>query len=114
MACVSDESWVSLPAMVSGRLRLGGQELPDKEDEPMSYDLMPSAYRLERVFPVYAMGIPTPDSDSVLASRVVKSDGADPIWDAVKEEAKLEVREKLDSCLLVLSALFPYSGSSVT
>lgn len=43
-----------------------------------------SSYRLEKVFPVYAMGLPDPDPESIL-------DVSDPIWEAVKQEAKHEV-----------------------
>lgn len=90
MACVSDDSYTPLPSTVSRCLPLGGQELQNITDEPNSYDFLYSAYRLERGFPVYAMDIPNPDYDSVLASYVDHSGGADLIWDAVKQEAKLE------------------------
>jgi serine O-acetyltransferase len=40
---------------------------------------------LEKVFPVYALGLPDPNPDYIL-------DGSDPIWEAIKAEAKLEVR----------------------
>lgn len=70
MACLSQQhTWLSPPTT-----------LIDDEHDPC-----PSAYRLEKVFPVYAMGtIPDPNPASVL-------DRADPIWVAVKHEAKLEV-----------------------
>lgn len=58
-----------------------------------------SFYRLEKVFPVYAMGLPDPDPDFVL-------NGSDPIWDAVKQEAKLEVRNfSLFTVLLIIVKL---------
>jgi len=42
---------------------------------------------LEKVFPIYAMGIPNP----VLDSSLKNFDCFDPIWDDVRKEAKLEV-----------------------
>lgn len=58
-----------------------------------------SFYRLEKVFPVYAMGLPDPDPDFVL-------NGSDPIWDAVKQEAKLEAeKEPILSSFLYASVL---------
>jgi len=42
---------------------------------------------LEKLFPVYAMGIPNP----VLDSSLKNSDCFDPIWDDVRKEAMLEV-----------------------
>jgi len=67
MACVTHHNWLNLSNMVS------------EKRFPLS-----SSYRLEKVFPVYAMGLPDPDPESIL-------DGSDPIWEAVKHEAKLEV-----------------------
>jgi hypothetical protein len=39
---------------------------------------------IEKVFPVYALGLLDPNADYIL-------DGSDPIWEAIKAEAKLEV-----------------------
>jgi serine O-acetyltransferase len=89
MACLSDESWVSLPKMLSERLSLRGD--PDEEEKKSFIDSKTTQYLLENVFPVYAMGISRSDSD---CAGLVGNSGdpvADPIWDAVKEEAKLEV-----------------------
>ncbi|XP_028798265.1 serine acetyltransferase 2 [Neltuma alba] len=106
MACMSDDSWVSLPSMLAGPLPLGARELQNKTDEPNNFRFLSSAYRLERVFPVYAMGTPNPDSDSVLASSFDDSGGADPIWDAVRQEAKLEAeKEPILSSFLYASVL---------
>jgi hypothetical protein len=44
-----------------------------------------STQLLEKVFPVYALGLFDPNPDYIL-------DGSDPIWEAIKAEAKLEVR----------------------
>lgn len=87
MACMSDESWVSLPKMLSERMSLTGEK--GEEENKNCFDSKTSQYRLENVFPVYALGVIRPDSDSVLRSD---DPVADPIWDAVKEEAKLEVQ----------------------
>ncbi|KAK7263024.1 hypothetical protein RJT34_30608 [Clitoria ternatea] len=47
-------------------------------------------HHLERVFPVYAMGI----ANSVLDSSLHHLDCADPIWNAVRDEAKLEAERE--------------------
>lgn len=86
MACVTDESWVALPKMLSERLSLREEE--EVEEEPGFFDSESAAYRLEKVFPVYASGIPKPEPDPVVEA----DSSGDPIWDAVREEAKLEVR----------------------
>nr|POF15472.1 hypothetical protein CFP56_60900 [Quercus suber] len=44
-------------------------------------------YRIDKAFLVYALGISKPEFDSVVNSG---DPIADPIWDAMKEEAKLE------------------------
>lgn len=90
MACLSDESWVSLPKMLSERLTLRGGDQNEEEDlkKKSFVESKRTQYRIEKVFPVYALGISKPESDSVVNSG---DPIADPIWDAVKEEAKLEV-----------------------
>ncbi len=93
MACLSDESWVSLPKMLSERLSLKGDKDEDLDDKKKSFvDSKTTRYRIEKVFPVYALGILKPDSDSVVLVSNSGDSIADPIWDAVKEEAKLEVQ----------------------
>jgi len=57
---------------------------------------------LEKVFPVYAMGIPNPVMDSSLQN----SDCFDPIWDDVRKEAQLEVP--------IIFSLFFYPLCSLT
>lgn len=79
MACLSDESWDSLPKMLSKSVSIK----EDGEEETNACE-----FPFEKVFPVYAIGIPKPDSDFVLS---FSNSGADPIWDTVREEAKLEV-----------------------
>ncbi|XP_057492526.1 serine acetyltransferase 4-like isoform X2 [Actinidia eriantha] len=59
-------------------------------------------YRLEKVFPVYARGILKPDPAQPMPGSVVD----DPIWDAVREEAKLEAeKEPILSSFLYASIL---------
>ena len=68
------------------------EQLQDEEDKVERQESFYTiSYRAEKVFPVYAMGISNPDSDSVLASSIDDLDiRYDPIWDAVREEAKLK------------------------
>ncbi|AES95277.1 putative serine O-acetyltransferase [Medicago truncatula] len=82
MACVTHHNWLNLSNMVS------------EKRFPLS-----SSYRLEKVFPVYAMGLPDPDPESIL-------DVSDPIWEAVKQEAKHEAeKEPVLSSFLYASVL---------
>lgn len=87
MACLSDESWVS--SMLSKRLSIEeGKEDGVKEEETTnSFASDSTNFPFEKVFPVYAMGFLKPESDPVL----LPADSRDPIWDAVREEAKIEV-----------------------
>ncbi|XP_041019722.1 probable serine acetyltransferase 2 isoform X2 [Juglans microcarpa x Juglans regia] len=109
MACLSDESWVSLPKMLSERLSLRGDQ--DEQERKRFIDSKIAQRRLEKFFPLYALGISRPDSDSVVS--VFNSDDplADPIWDAVKEEAKLEAFKDRDpACLSYCSVLLYLKG----
>ncbi|XP_029127247.1 serine acetyltransferase 4 isoform X2 [Cajanus cajan] len=64
-------------------------------------------HRLEKAFPVYAMGIPNPALDSSLHN----SECLDPIWDAIRKEAKLEAFKDRDpACLSYCSALLYMKG----
>nr|KJB17519.1 hypothetical protein B456_003G003100 [Gossypium raimondii] len=59
-----------------------------------------ATFPFEKVFPVYAMSLSKPDTDSILNS------GRDPIWEAVREEAKLEAeKEPILSSFLYASIL---------
>ncbi|KAE9450233.1 hypothetical protein C3L33_17859, partial [Rhododendron williamsianum] len=63
-------------------------------------------FRFDKVFPVYAMGVLKPDPDPLLAVLSSGSDLDDPIWDAVREEAKLEAeKEPILSSFLYASIL---------
>lgn len=89
MACLSEESWVYPPQMI-----------PPEGRRPAT------VYRLEKVFPVYAVGVSEPDP--ILVVSVTKSGckPGDPIWEAVREEAKLEAeKEPILSSFLYASIL---------
>lgn len=65
---------------------------------------------LEKVFPVYAMRVWRPESESVV---LVPGSGG-PIWDAVREEAKLEVNQLLELCFwFIYNSLFSVSFSRI-
>ncbi|TYI41113.1 hypothetical protein ES332_A02G211900v1 [Gossypium tomentosum] len=94
MGCVSDKRWESFPDMFSAGLSL--KETQDEEKEAKFNAKFP----FEKVFPVYAMSLSKPDTDSILNS------GRDPIWEAVREEAKLEAeKEPILSSFLYASIL---------
>ncbi|GAU29837.1 hypothetical protein TSUD_223830 [Trifolium subterraneum] len=58
-----------------------------------------STQLLEKVFPVYALALPDPNPLHIL-------DGSDPIWEAIKAEAKLEAeKEPILSSFLYASVL---------
>ncbi|KAH8508073.1 hypothetical protein H0E87_010279 [Populus deltoides] len=102
MACLSDESWVS--SMLSKRLSIQeGKEDGVKEEETTnSFASDSTNFPFEKVFPVYAMGFLKPESDPVL----FPADSRDPIWDAVREEAKIEAeKEPILSSFLYASIL---------
>lgn len=98
MTCLSDSCVCpSLPThemLITRRLSLEGEVEEKKEMEREcfrgengnGYVNTEPRKTLEKVFPVYASGIFGPGSES---ECVVDSD--DPIWGAVREEAKLEV-----------------------
>lgn len=86
MACLSrhhHRAWLTTQDMLQ-RCPLSAHHRllhDDADSNPINVPSLSSAYRL---FPVYAMGAldPTPEPEL---------DGPDPIWNAVREEAKLEV-----------------------
>lgn len=83
MACLSDETWAaSLSNKLADCASLREQEHGGDRPTFLPADSLP--FGLERVFPVYAVGSSAP--------AAVAPDFGDPIWDAVREEAKLEVR----------------------
>lgn len=46
---------------------------------------------MEKLFPVYAMGLSKANVGGDVSLEILDSIVGDPIWDAVREEAKLEV-----------------------
>ncbi|GLT82543.1 hypothetical protein SLE2022_009070 [Rubroshorea leprosula] len=94
MACVSDDSLASLTQVLTG-----GLSLKEREDGGRGRGNSVK-FPFEKVFPVYAMDVSKADSGSVVDS------GGDPIWDAVREEAKLEAeKEPILSSFLYASIL---------
>lgn len=87
MACLSEESWASLPKMLSERASLRQERLPDEDLKPNFLRNTKSTGGLDKVFPVYALGISKPEPEPVVSV----ANSADPIWDAVRDEAKLVV-----------------------
>lgn len=106
MACLSDEGWFSFPEMLSKRLVLKNDKQEDDEEAKNS-GLKFVGFRLEKVFPVYAMGLSEPDLNPVASVPNSGSVGdSDPIWDAMREEAKLEAeKEPILSSFLYASVL---------
>ncbi|KAK9265515.1 hypothetical protein L1049_024384 [Liquidambar formosana] len=105
MACVSDESWFSLSELLSTGVVLKEER---KEEKPKTFDPEFTEYRLEKVFPVYAMGISDPDLNPAASVAISGSDVGvpDPIWEGVREEAKLEAeKEPILSSFLYASIL---------
>ncbi|KAF5753098.1 serine acetyltransferase 2 [Tripterygium wilfordii] len=99
MACLSDETWtgggapLTLPQVFSKRLSMAEEK--QQEDEQM----------MEAKFiKAYPCANPTLKSDSV--SDLVNGFRSDPIWDAVREEAKVESeKEPILSSFLYASVL---------
>ncbi|KAF7129442.1 hypothetical protein RHSIM_Rhsim10G0198900 [Rhododendron simsii] len=92
-------TWVSFSDTLSKRL-----VIEEDENTPPNPKLM--EFRFDKVFPVYAMGVLKPDPDPLLAVLSSGSDLDDPIWDAVRKEAKLEAeKEPILSSFLYASIL---------
>ena len=91
MGCVSDKCWELFPDILSS-----GLSLQEREDG-VETKVKSIEFPFEKVFPVYAMGLSKPDTHSVANSD------HDPIWDAVREEAKLEVPIFLVTCSFFFS-----------
>lgn len=84
-------------------LRLNVMDEKQNGEVETNDSLSPSCFLFEKMFPVYAMGISKPDSGSVLPHA---ANSGDPIWDAVREEAKLEAeKEPILSSFLYASVL---------
>ena len=103
MACLSrhhHRAWLTTQDMVQ-RCPLSAHHCrlnDDADADPISLRSLSSAHRL---FPVYAMGAPDPTPEPEL-------DGPDPIWNAVRDEAKLEVNSINSLFHLVLIAFIVF------
>lgn len=99
MACLGDDTWFALSQMRTLTL----QENPENFGPNNS---AMAEYRLEKVFPVYAVGVSEPDPNLIVSVANTASTVGDPIWDAVKLEAKLEAeKEPILSSFLYASIL---------
>ncbi|CAJ1930628.1 unnamed protein product [Sphenostylis stenocarpa] len=103
MACLSrhhHRAWINTQDMLQ-RCPLPAHHRclrDDADADPICLPLISSAYRL---FPVYAMGCPDP-----YPTPEPELDGPDPIWNAVRDEAKLEAeKEPILSSFLYASIL---------
>ncbi|GMH24542.1 hypothetical protein Nepgr_026385 [Nepenthes gracilis] len=91
---------LSLSKMNAERAAFEAAEANDGEEEAAanSFDVGSLDYKLQKIFPVYALGLSQPeDSDSTVG---------DPIWEAIRQEAKLEAeKEPILSSFLYASIL---------
>ncbi|KAM7516043.1 hypothetical protein LguiA_005626 [Lonicera macranthoides] len=97
------ETWSSLSEMLSTHALLQEEEQGvTKISQSKSMN-----YTLEKVFPLYAMvGLSEPDPNLVASFPNSGSTVGDPIWDAVREDAKLEAdKEPILSSFLYASVL---------
>ncbi|KAL7192863.1 hypothetical protein ACSBR2_024637 [Camellia fascicularis] len=106
MACLSDDSCFSLSDMLSTHTLLSKEEEEEEESSNNTLDSKFMELRLEKVFPVYAMGFSKPDPPPIVPLLNSDSASDDPIWDAVRQEAKLEAeKEPILSSFLYASIL---------
>ncbi|THF99308.1 hypothetical protein TEA_002687 [Camellia sinensis var. sinensis] len=86
MACLSDDSCFALSDMLSTHTLLSKSKEEDEESSNNTLDSKFMELRLEKVFPVYAMGFSKPDPPPIVP--LLNSDYAsdDPIWDAAEKE----------------------------
>ncbi|KAJ0096654.1 hypothetical protein Patl1_29238 [Pistacia atlantica] len=104
MACLRDEPRGSLSDMLSRRLSITEEEQKQEDaEQPKQPNTLFVQFPFEKVFPVYAMGFLSSDFDPLLSFPYSR---ADPIWDAVRQEAKLEAeKEPILSSFLYASIL---------
>lgn len=85
-SCLSDDTWFALSQMrTTTTLQVEDPQIIGPNSPGMP------EYCLEKVFPVYAVGVSEPDPNLIVSVANTASTLGDPIWDAVKLEAKLEV-----------------------
>ncbi|XP_077220990.1 putative serine acetyltransferase 2 isoform X2 [Tasmannia lanceolata] len=82
--------------------------LEESEEKPKFPSLKPLAYRLEKIFPVYAMGSSSSDSNSDLGSVPNPDSSADPIWDAIRTEVKLEADKEPILCSFLYASVLSH------
>ncbi|XP_043708642.1 serine acetyltransferase 2-like [Telopea speciosissima] len=105
MAHLSDER-SSLCEMLSTFTLIENEEEKREEEKPKIYASKFMEYRLERVFPVYALGYAELDINAVASINNSASSTFDPIWDAMRAEAKSEAeKEPILSSFLYASIL---------
>ncbi|KAL5706184.1 serine O-acetyltransferase [Ranunculus cassubicifolius] len=90
MGCVSEYTTLSLSQYLSNTIVFKEKSCYNGEEHENSKYV---EYGVEKVFPLYAMG----NFDHDLETAFVEEDGrggGDPIWDAVRAEAKLEAEKE--------------------
>ncbi|WMV16533.1 hypothetical protein MTR67_009918 [Solanum verrucosum] len=100
-SCLSEDNWFALSQMrTTTTLQVEDPQIIGPNSAGMP------EYRLEKVFPVYAVGVSEPDPNLIVSVANTASTLGDPIWDAVKLEAKLEAeKEPILSSFLYASIL---------
>ncbi|XP_006340824.1 serine acetyltransferase 2-like isoform X2 [Solanum tuberosum] len=102
-SCLSEDNWFALSQMRTTTTTT--LQVEDPQIIGPNSAGMPE-YRLEKVFPVYAVGVSEPDPNLIISVANTASTLGDPIWDAVKLEAKLEAeKEPILSSFLYASIL---------
>ncbi|CAH9094821.1 unnamed protein product [Cuscuta epithymum] len=103
MTCLSNDNRFALIGVASTRIKeeaLPSNNCGNKATPPMS------EFLLEKVFPVYAVGVSVPDPNLVVSLANSGRGVGDPIWDAVRQEAKSEAeKEPILSSYLYASIL---------
>nr|DAD41805.1 TPA_asm: hypothetical protein HUJ06_016128 [Nelumbo nucifera] len=106
MACASDERRSPFFRTLSTCLVLEEEEGKGEEGKMKISDSKSMEYRLERTFPVYAMGNSNSDMNSISLINNFDPSMTDPIWDEVMAEAKSEAeKEPILSSFLYASIL---------
>lgn len=88
-SCLSDDTWYALSQMRTTTSLTTTLHVEDPEKLGPNSSM--ADYPIEKVFPVYAVGVSEPDPNLIVSVANTASTVGDPIWDAVKLEAKLEV-----------------------
>ncbi|KAF3634891.1 Serine acetyltransferase 2 [Capsicum annuum] len=89
-SCLSDDTWYALSQMRTTTSLTTTLHVEDPEKLGPNSSM--ADYPIEKVFPVYAVGVSEPDPNLIVSVANTASTVGDPIWDAVKLEAKLEVQ----------------------